>query len=241
MARNLGQVVKHALVPREKRNRRLPFGIAAGIRIEIDFSIQTKMFLGLYEVELNRHIRRLVQPGYKSFDVGAQYGYDALILAKISRAAVASIECDADVLPELRRNVNSNPSLREHIRLIKAFVAAATEEGHGIVSLDDLAYGGKFFVPDFIKLDIEGGELEALLGSRRILEEHRPNLLVETHSVKLEAACVDLVRSLGYVVSIVETRRFLPDYRPVDHNRWFVAWHPAAQVRRAEPTPGRLR
>jgi hypothetical protein len=223
MARNPVQVVKNAIVPREKRIRRLPFGIAAGIRIEIDFSIQTKMFLGMYEVELNKHLRRLVRPGYACFDVGAQYGYDALILAKLSGGPVASIECDAGVLPELRRNVDSNPGLRHQIRLVEGYVAATTDPAGGAIALDDLAYGGELFVPDFIKMDIEGGELDALLGSGRILRERRPNLLVETHSAQLEADCLELVRSFGYDASVVQARRFLPDYRPVEHNRWFVA------------------
>ena len=229
MVRGALGAAKDAILPRGKRTRRLPFGIASGIRIEIDFATQTKMFLGLYEVELNKHLRQLVRPGYASFDVGAQFGYDALILAKLSGARVASIECDAEVFPELERNVGSNPELRDHIELIRGFVASSTDTGKGTIALDDLAYGRGLFVPDFIKMDIEGGELDALLGSRRILEERHPNLLVETHAAELEADCLDLVRSLGYSTTIVEARRFLPDYRPVEHNRWFVATHPASR------------
>lgn len=225
MERNPLSIAKGAILPRAKQSRRLPFGIAAGIRIEIDFAVQTKMFLGMYEVELNKHLRRLVRPGYTSFDVGAQFGYDALVLAKLSGARVASIECDAGVIPELRRNINSNPGLRNQIELVDGFVASTTDIENGTVALDDLAYGGGLFVPDFIKMDIEGGELDALVGSRRILEERRPDLLVETHSAELEAECLDLVRSFGYRTTIVDARRFLPDYRPTEHNRWFVASH----------------
>lgn len=233
MGRNLLHAAKGAILPRGKHSRRLPFGIAAGIRIEIDFSVQTKMFLGMYEVELNKHLRRLVRPGCKSFDVGAQFGYDALILAKLSGARVASIECDAGVIPELRRNIESNPTLRDHIELIDGFVAATTDPARGTVALDDLAYGGGLFVPDFIKMDIEGGELDALMGSRRILEERRPDLLIETHSAQLEAECLDFVGAYGYRGSIVDARRFLPDYRPTEHNRWFVASHTAPVARAA--------
>lgn len=233
MARNPLRAAKGAILPRGKHNRRLPFGIAAGIRIEIDFAVQTKMFLGMYEVELNNHLRRLVRPGCKSFDVGAQFGYDALVLAKLSGARVASIECDAVVIPELRRNIASNPGIREHIELIDGFVAATTDHEKGTVALDDLAYGGSLFVPDFIKMDIEGGELDALMGSRRILEERHPDLLIETHSAQLEVQCLDFIRSFGYRGSIVDVRRFLPDYRPASHNRWFVASHTAPVARPA--------
>lgn len=234
MGRGPLKVAKDAILPRGKRSRRLPFGIASGVRIEIDFTMQTKMFLGMYEVELNKHLRRLVRPGRTSFDVGAQFGYDALILAKLSGAPVASIECDPEVFPELQRNVDSNPGLGRHIRLIQGFVSSASDSEKGTIALDDLAYGGGLFVPDFIKMDIEGGELDALRGSRRILESRHPDLLVETHSAQLEADCLDLVRDLGYRATIVDARTFLPDYRPVEHNRWFVATHPAP----AGPTTG---
>jgi hypothetical protein len=227
MARGALRVVKQAMVPSGKRCRRLPFGIASGVRIEIDFAVQTKMFLGMYEVELNRHLRRLVRPGCLCFDVGAQFGYDALVLAKLSGAPVVSIECDGEVFPELRRNVDANPGLRDRIDLVDAFVAATTDPAAGTVSLDDLAFGGAHFVPGFVKIDIEGGELDALRGSRRLLAEHRPGLLVETHSAQLEAGCLDLVHAFGYTTSVVDARRFLPDYRPVEHNRWFVASHPS--------------
>jgi hypothetical protein len=233
MGRSPLGAAKGAILPRGKRSRRLPFGIAAGIRIEIDFSVQTKMFLGMYEVELNKYLRRLVRPGCASFDVGAQFGYDALVLAKLSGARVASIECDAGVIPELRRNIDSNPTLRDQIELIDGFVAATTDHEKGTIALDDLAYGGALFVPDFIKMDIEGGELDALMGSRRILEERHPDLLVETHSAQLESECLDLIRSFGYQGTIVDTRRFLPDYRPTEHNRWFVASHTAPVARTA--------
>lgn len=37
-------------------------------------------------------------------------------------------------------------------------------------------------VPDFVKMDIEGAEHEALLGARCLAKEHRPKFLVEMHS-----------------------------------------------------------
>ena len=46
------------------------------------------------------------------------------------------------------------------------------------VALDDIAYSWR---PTHIKMDIEGGEAEALRGMRRILETHRPNLAISAY------------------------------------------------------------
>lgn len=49
------------------------------------------------------------------------------------------------------------------------------------VSLDDLVYQKGFPAPDVIKMDIEGGEVLAVQGMRRLLQEKHPILLVELH------------------------------------------------------------
>ena len=230
MPRNTLQRVKTTFLPRGKRSRRLPIGIGRGIRLDIDFSVQTKMFLGLYEIELNKHLRRLCQPSFNCFDVGAQFGYDALLLAKLTGGRVASFECDVEMFDELVRNIQSNLELGARIDVVKGFVAAEPHEPTGSIALDDIAFGGRSFIPDFIKMDIEGGEFDALVGARRILAERRPNLLIETHSRKVEIDCLEYVRSFGYRTTIVEARKLFPDYRPVEHNRWFVASHDLATI-----------
>lgn len=219
------QRVKRTVLPTGKHCRRLPLGIGRGIRLDIDLAVQTKMLLGLYEIELNRYLRRLCRPGFNCFDVGAQFGYDALLLAKLSGGRVASFECDDDILDELARNVASNEHLRGRIEIVKGFVTSTTDQASGSIALDDVAFGGSAFVPDFIKMDIEGGEFDALRGARAILERRRPDLLIETHSRQVEMDCLDYVRALGYETTIVDARKLLPDYRPVEHNRWFVASH----------------
>ena len=59
-------------------------------------------------------------------------------------------------------------------------------------------------VPDFIKMDIEGFEYEAIKGSVSFLTAHRPTLFLELHldyldQRKLSAkGVVDLLRQCGY-------------------------------------------
>ena len=73
----LKRLAKRAILP-APGPRRLPIGIGRGLTMHIDFAHQTRTYLGLYEIELNRYLRRILKPGFTAFDVGAQHGYDAL-------------------------------------------------------------------------------------------------------------------------------------------------------------------
>jgi hypothetical protein len=186
--------------------------------MQIDFSHQTRLYLGVYELELDRHLRHLLRPGMTAFDVGAQFGYDSLAIAKRTRARVAAFECDASAVSQMEESFRLNPALAPLIRSVHATIGDTAAE----LGLDEWAYGPGF-VPDFIKLDIEGGELFALHSAARILRERHPALIVEVHSLALERDVGELLVAFGYRPLIVSQRRALPDRRPTAHNRWLVA------------------
>jgi hypothetical protein len=215
------QTVKRALLP-APGPRRLPLGIASGVRMQIDFQHQSRTYLGLYEIELNRPLRRILRPGVTAFDVGAQHGYDALVIAKHTQARVVSFECEEECVRGMDATFALNPELAPLVTTVEAMVG----DGDGALGLDEYAYGDDGFVPDFVKLDIEGGELAALRSARRLLTERRPALVVEVHSAALERDCGRLLVEHGYAPTVVHQRRVLPDHRPTDEvNRWLVA-HP---------------
>ena len=198
--------------------RRLRFGLAAGIRFYVDFAILTRTYLGLYEIELTRSLRRLLVPGTTAFDVGAEHGYDALLIARRTGARVASFEADPRAVRWMGRNFALNPDLAGLIVAVEGFVSS-TGDGR----LDAFAYGPDGFLPDFLKIDVEGSEHQALLGAARLLREHHPSLVVEVHSLELERRCGRLLVESGYHVRVISQRRLLPDRRPAAHNRWLVA------------------
>lgn len=219
----LNKHVKKAL-PTGEKVRRLPLGIARGLRISIDFHHgQIGTYLGLYEVELNRHLRRLCPPGARSFDLGGHIGYDALILAKISGSEVVTVESSPDWCEAIDRNLLANPQLRDRIRVVHSCVGDGQEvpDPAGPTTIDELA--AQYFDPDFVKIDIEGGEGAALRGASGTLRRLKPNLLIEVHSVPLEDECLEMLRAYDYEPLVVDQRRFLPDHRPTAHNRWIVA------------------
>jgi hypothetical protein len=195
--------------------------------MHIDFDYQTRLFAGLYEVELNRHVRRLCPPGTRSFDVGGNVGYDALVLAKLGKSAVISFECEAELLIKLNANRDLNPRLAPHIRTVRAYVGERTDPDADTVALDDVAFSDDAFVPDFVKIDVEGAELSVLRGAERLLASVGPALIVETHEAAIERECIELLSRHGYRMAVVEQRSWLTDHRPLEHNRWLVATKPS--------------
>jgi hypothetical protein len=191
--------------------------------MEIDFADQARMYAGVFEIELARHVRAFCRPGTASFDVGAREGYYTLALAKLSQGGrVLAFDFDPEWCEHVERNLDANPRLvpRPEVRSVK--VTERADAARGDVSLDDVAYGEGGFVPDLIKLDIEGAELKALRGAERVLRERIPHLIVETHSPQLESDCAALLAGHGYRPLVLSTRRWLPEVR-TETNRWLVA------------------
>ena len=137
---------------------------------------------------------------------------------------VICIEPEPANLVELRRDIEAN-----HLTNVTVLAAAAAAEdgsaellrgingqvvplGHGEIrvrtlaldSLADRAIG-------FIKIDVEGYELEVLRGARNLISRHQPNLFVEVHpQFQLEPdGVVQVVRLIleYYPDAVAYTRR----------------------------------
>jgi predicted nicotinamide N-methyase len=203
----------------------MPFGIGCGIKMPFDLQVQSRIFLGLYEIELNRHLRRMVVPGTACMDVGSQVGYYGLVCAKRANAPVVSIDADPWAIERMTDAIAANPELALCISLEHGTVGNGPDD----VRLDDLA-GRMPKTPGFVKIDIDGGEVDALQSGARLFREARPHVIVETHTLELERDCVRVLHDYGYRPRIVHQRTVLPDLRPVDHNRWLVAYGEPAQA-----------
>lgn len=212
-----------AALLRPGRVRRIPFGLARGLRLEADPQAPLQVYLGTAEIELAGHIRRLARPGYRCFDVGGYNAYYALALARRTGAAVASFESDPVAVRRMERNLRLNPAVSGRISIWRAHVAHERDERTGADTLDRMISEAGLFIPQFVKIDVEWAELAVLAGARRLLEEHRPHVVVETHTAELERGCMALLREVGYHPTVVPQRRWLKEARPSAHNQWLVA------------------
>lgn len=219
------RLLKRVVLPRPGP-RRLPLGIARGVVMEIDFDRNTRLFSGLYEVELSRFFRAMLRLGGPVFDVGAQLGYHSLVFAKLARAPVLAFDPDAGCVAIAEHNIGLNPDLAGLISVVPSPVGEGPDE----VRLDDYAFSPDGFCPAFVKVDVDGGELSVLRSGRQLLAERPPALVVETHSRALEQACGRLLVDHGYRPRIVNQRRLLPDARTIEFNRWLVAPAPRSAL-----------
>lgn len=178
-------------------------------------------WLGTYERAKQRMFADSVRPGAVVFDVGANVGFYTLIAAR--RSGVAGRVFAFEPLPRnvafLRRHLQHNRL--SNVDVIEAAVSdtagTATFEvsespsmGRLVasgqlqvptVTLDQMVLDSELPPPDVIKMDIEGGELRALEGARRILAGSRPLIFLATHGRGLRSDCCALLEDLGYHVS----------------------------------------
>ena len=218
--RRLKVAIKDALGLRGVKRVELLAGPARGVTMTLDFSGHTPMYLGMYEWELHAFLRKTLPTARLIFDVGGYIGYDALLFAANSPGRVVTFEPNPDNAQLLEANVGQNPSLSERITLTS--LAVSGQSGDGATTLD--AASGRFGAPDLVKIDIDGGELDALSGGVKTLREQRPHLIVETHSKKLERDCGVLLADCGYRPIIKHNRQIWREQRGgAPHNRWLLA------------------
>ena len=159
------------------------------------------------------------KPGNIVIDAGACWGDTALYFAHVagSSGRVYSFEFKQENIEIFKRNLSLNPSLANRVELVarplwslsnvpmsgiglgpgsKALPADADDKTafSYSVSIDDFVKERSLPRVDFVKMDIEGAEYEALQGAREVLRSNKPDLaLCVYHSPE------DLFRLARYV------------------------------------------
>jgi FkbM family methyltransferase len=202
-------------------------GELTGMPMQLDMQVEKDFWLGTYEPEMQLALSELIKPGMTVYDVGANIGYVTLMLAKIvgPQGKVYAFEALPDNIERLRRNVELN-GFADQVHVFAGAVAADEGEvkflvhlsgGMGkaagsagrdeqylreivvpCVSIDEFVYSQGNPSPQAVKMDIEGGEVMALPGMRRVLAEARPLVLLELHGPESARAAWDVLTPAGY-------------------------------------------
>jgi FkbM family methyltransferase len=178
---------------------------------------------GVYEEPVRDAMRANLEPGDACIDVGANIGVLTLLASKAvgPSGKVLAIEPNPDNVQMLYRNIAFAQATNVDVLPLAAsdrrsvFSLTGRSNTH-LVSARGAAEGGGSFVQsivldellghvprlDFVKMDIEGHEPAALRGMRRLLERHRPVLLVEFNPRCLGVQSEDPRGYLDFVFSL---------------------------------------
>lgn len=215
---------KRVLVRGGRQPRRIPLGLYRGIRLDLDLAHQTQIYLGLYERETFRLIRRAGKTARWVVDVGAGQGDLSIwFLLRSACDTVHAFEPDAEEVERFRSNLALN-DLQQDGRLTIHASFVGTGDGAAVAALDSLPLD--LTAPGFLKIDVDGYEAEVLAGAGRLLSDGKPDILIEVHSQELEQECRKVLETHAYRVQVVDNawwRAIVPEDRPIPHNRWLWA------------------
>ena len=221
----------------------LQCGYAMDLRL-CDHIAQRLLLSGRFEPEVSTAILALVKPGMIVLDIGANIGVHTLHLAKRVGASgqVLAFEPNPVAREELLRNITLNQI--KNVNVLK--VALWERDGEelfcfpkdGLEAMGGLRQNSQFEVArkskvetarldtilarlevqqvDFMKIDVEGAELQVLKGAGALLDaDWRPPILYESasvNSISYSYTPDDLVRFLsakGYVVEKIDHANYL--------------------------------
>ena len=184
----------------------------------------------IYEDEIERFLRGVADVDYHFVDGGANFGYWSVLVSSrpFGRRPVVAIEASSANAAKLTRNGELNGNrfniLRRGVSAVtgdtawisgakhEAFQIGATQAGAGesvqTISLDGLIEHG-FGIPGqrlVIKLDVEGMEIAAIQGGRKMLENEVVIILEEHGSDRAHSVSRYFVNETPYKLFVLDPR-----------------------------------
>lgn len=175
--------------------------------INLREGIDLGIFLGIKNEESISNIEKITNINEKKtiIDIGANIGSVSLPLAKLFKnSIIISVEPTVYAFSKLKKNINLNPNLKKRINLQNIFVSnknkiirevhsswnfSDNDKKHKIhlgtlkktslksKKLDDIC--SKIKNIKFIKIDVDGHELDVLKSGKKIIMKHKPFIYFE--------------------------------------------------------------
>ena len=139
-------------------------------------------------LERNTDLKERIE--VKSFAVGARKG----TLEMMVSSDMSSIKSSMCFL--------SPQSEKIHVKRSRDYAGFKEIQVH-VVSLDQETAGLNGRV-GLVKIDVEGSEVEVIMGGREFLMKHRPSLFIEVHSAALAVQLTSALIELEYAVQIID-------------------------------------
>ncbi len=166
--------------------------------------IKNKRLLNMFASNLSRRLYEyndiVTLKGKKViFDIGAYNGDTAIMFSFLAKeATIFAFEPVSDIFCELKENTryfnNIIPikcgiwsrtekkyikkSIRSNYIGVGSFISEEGDEIIHVTSIDDFVESNSLRGVDYIKIDIEGAEIEALKGAKKTIEKFKPDLAI---------------------------------------------------------------
>jgi FkbM family methyltransferase len=220
--------VLHRILPRRHRV------ISGPLRGSHFDGPETSCRLGIYELQIQRTMRRLLRAGDVVYDLGANNGYLSLLAARcvgddghvysfdplpVNVSRITSLMAANQIEhQETVPNAVADRAGLEHLYLTgeaDTYTASLIrqERPHemmvGVTTLDEFIASHRR--PDLVKMDVEGAEMLILLGASKLLSDDLPWLtprywLIEVHTPQLEGEVTARLARHGYQIEPLENR-----------------------------------
>jgi FkbM family methyltransferase len=178
-------------------------------------------WVGCYEAANQAVCVRLVRREMTAQDLGAHVGFYTLLFSRLvgPGGVVHAFEPVPRNISYLKRHLRLNGAINVRVQelvVTRQTGTVAFDSSSGVsmgrvvtctasetsrvpaVSLDDFVYADRHESPDFIKMDVEGGEADVLAGMSRLLADRPPVLLVSVHGSNRWRECMVALASAGY-------------------------------------------
>ena len=180
-----------------------------GVAKEIEFNAgksTPELSLGTYEIPIQNIFAQHLKEGDVFYDIGANVGFFSVIAAKLvgDTGKVYAFEPGKENTASIRHNAGLNKF--EQIEVIEKAVSqtsgtaqlllAQYSGGHAsatadvppdlageitvdLVSIDELIARQQIAPPNFVKVDVEGAELDVLKGMQETIKTYQPTIIYE--------------------------------------------------------------
>jgi FkbM family methyltransferase len=222
-------------------------GALSGFRLKLDLKSEKSYWLGTYETLMIQAIHDFVKPGMMVYDIGANIGYLSLVFSQAvgKQGRVYAFEPLLENVKRIHTHIALN-SLDEIITVFPYAVFDSNgrqpflvHELHAMGKLSgssgrDETYKNQIVVrtlclnefifkeenppPDLIKIDIEGGAVQALPGMSKVLKKYQPIILMELHGPEEAQITWDLLRQCNY--KIYAMKKHYPEISTSNSLNW---------------------
>ena len=193
----------------------------------------SRYLLGVYEEDLGLRIKQAVLDGKRFVDIGANAGYFSLLASNFGNDSLRHIAVEP--FPEnvvlLKKHLAENNVENVEIEELaisdrtgelefsnSGNLAANTYKSESSIfsdqrikvktaSLDNFAEQKGLDGNCFLKIDVEGAEFDVLVGGKKYLTTHHPDLVLATHDNHVKGVkkdCLNFLIEIGYQINVLD-------------------------------------